>query len=64
MDFRQVNKLEPKMVEAKGRRCARFGKFCPCCCLQGGNPSQERKAVNRARRRLDKALVRAAVFEF
>jgi hypothetical protein len=55
-DYRKVNKIEPSMVRAKGRRHHR-GKFCPCCCARGGDPQFERRLVARARRRLDKAVI-------
>lgn len=48
-----MNKIEKnrrRQIQAKRGE----GKFCPCCCT--GNEQGERRFVNRARRRVGKAI--------
>lgn len=52
--MRQTNKATKRLKKAKRGK----GKFCPCCCEAGIH--NERRLVNRARRREGKAITREA----
>jgi D-serine deaminase-like pyridoxal phosphate-dependent protein len=62
MDYRNINRIEPMMKQAKGRR-RHQGHYCPCCSC-GGSPQEERKIVTRSQRRLNKEIIKEELEEY
>ena len=56
-DYRRINQIEPSMYNARRGN----GKLCYCCC-DGPGIRGEIRRINRARRRLDKAIIEAELF--